>query len=104
VLFLMPSAQKQFFPFVDVKFPKLARRYREWYSRSNYAPESYRRETSARVAALRKKYKLGSRPIEEARSGREGGQLSLGLDWGPAADRSHPAACAAQSPLRVLAP
>ena len=56
VLFLMPSAQKQFFPFLDEKFPKLARRYREWFSRSNYAPETYRREISARVAALRKKY------------------------------------------------
>src|SRR5580693_5940230 len=28
VLFLMPSAQKQFLPFLDEKFPKLARRYR----------------------------------------------------------------------------
>ena len=44
VLFLMPSAQKQFLPFLDAKFPKLARRYREWFSREAYAPETYRQE------------------------------------------------------------
>src|SRR5882672_7113026 len=80
VLFLMPSAQKQFLPFLDSKFPKLARRYREWFSRSNYAPETYRREMSARIAALRKKYNLGSRPVEVARPGEGSAQLSLGLE------------------------
>ena len=35
VLYLMPSAQKQFLPFLDAKFPKLARRYREWFARSS---------------------------------------------------------------------
>jgi DNA repair photolyase len=79
VLFLMPSAQKQFLPFLDAKFPKLARRYREWFRRSNYAPETYRREISARVAALRRKYNLGSRPVEVARPSEGGEQLSLGL-------------------------
>src|SRR6202051_406488 len=53
VLFLMPSAQKQFLPFLDAKFPKLAQRYREWFSREAYAPETYRKEISAQVAALR---------------------------------------------------
>jgi len=105
VLFLMPSAQKQFFPFLDAKFPKLARRYREWFSRSNYAPEAYRREMSARVAALRKKYRLGSRPVEGARAGDESRQLSLGLEWGVARKNEEGAgnACTAQSALRVLA-
>jgi DNA repair photolyase len=77
VLFLMPSAQKQFLPFLDAKFPKLARRYREWFSHSTYAPEAYRREISARVAALRKKYGLGSRPTEPARLLHTSPQLSL---------------------------
>ncbi len=80
VLFLMPSAQKQFFPFLDAKFPKLARRYREWFSRSNYAPEAYRKEISARIAALRKKYDLGSRPADAAGSSEGSRQLSLGLE------------------------
>jgi DNA repair photolyase len=79
VLFLMPSAQKQFLPFLDAKFPKLARRYREWFSRAAYAPETYRREISARVAALRKKYGLGVRPLDPGRPPERERQLSLGL-------------------------
>jgi DNA repair photolyase len=79
VLFLMPSAQKQFLPFLDAKFPKLARRYREWYSREAYAPETYRREISARVAALRKKYGLGVRPFDPGRQPEHVRQMSLGL-------------------------
>jgi DNA repair photolyase len=80
VLFLMPSSQKQFLPFLDAKFPKLARRYREWFSKSSYAPEAYRREISARVASLRKKYNLGLKPIETAHPAQQGQQLKLGLE------------------------
>jgi DNA repair photolyase len=80
VLFLMPSSQKQFLPFLDRQFPKLARRYREWYSREAYAPEEYRREISARVAALRKKYGLGVRPVDPGRPQVAGQQLTLGLE------------------------
>jgi DNA repair photolyase len=80
VLFLMPSAQKQFLPFLDVKFPKLARRYRDWFSREAYAPEAYRKEISARVTALRKKYGLGVRPLDPGRPFESERQLSLGLE------------------------
>jgi DNA repair photolyase len=80
VLFLMPSSQKQFLPFLDEQFPRLARRYREWYSREAYAPEDYRREISARVAALRKKYGLGVRPTDPGRAQTVGQQLTLGLE------------------------
>ena len=79
VLFLMPSAQKQFLPFLDAKFPKLGRRYREWFSKDAYAPETYRKEISARVAALRKKYGLGVRPVDPGRPPERERQLSLGL-------------------------
>jgi DNA repair photolyase len=105
VVYLASSAQKQFLPFLYAKFPKLARRYREWFSRSNYAPESYNAEISARVAALRKKYNLGSRPVETTRSTEGMPQLSLGLEFTPTA-QSPPrsaGACSAQSPLGVLA-
>ena len=80
VLFLMPSAQKQFLPFLDEKFPKLARRYREWFSHSTYAPEAYRKEIAARVSALRKKYDLGVRPVDSGRPVEPVRQLSLGLE------------------------
>jgi DNA repair photolyase len=104
VLFLMPSAQKQFLPFLDTKFPKLARRYREWFSKSSYAPETYRREISARVASLRRKYNLGARPIETAHPAEQSLQLNLGLQFSVAVKGpERPAnACAAQSPLKVL--
>jgi DNA repair photolyase len=80
VLFLMPSSQGQFLPFLDAKFPRLARRYREWFSRQAYAPEAYRHEISERVRALRKKYGLGTRPLDPGRPVESTGQLSLGFE------------------------
>jgi DNA repair photolyase len=105
VVFLMPSAQKQFLPFIAAKFPKLARRYREWFSHSNYAPEAYSREISARVAALRKKYNFGPRPADAAQPRECQPQMMLGFE--PASRPPEPKkgtdAGAMQSPLRVLA-
>jgi DNA repair photolyase len=77
VLFLMPSSRSHFLPFLDRKFPKLARRYRDWYSRTGYAPESYRREMSARIRSLRQKYGLASIPPERQRGPGDDPQLSL---------------------------
>jgi DNA repair photolyase len=104
VLYLMPSAQKQFLPFLYAKFPKLAQRYREWFSHSNYAPESYQREISVRVAALRTKYHLGKLPTEPARPREDAPQLNLGLDFTPATQNPQrlTEARSPQSPLRVL--
>lgn len=65
VLFLMPSSAKQFLPFVREKFPRLAKRYEEWYSKNGYAPEAYRKKMSERVARIRQVNGFGSRPWEE---------------------------------------
>ena len=62
VLYLMPAAQKQFLPFVQTKFPRLARQYDEWYRRNNGAPKRYTEEITNRFAELRKKYGINSRP------------------------------------------
>ena len=104
VLFLMPASQKQFLPFLDAKFPRLTRRYREWFARSGYAPESYRREISARISALRKKYGLGDRPIVQEQSPEGPQQLAFGASFSPSARPSQAChdACAAQAALRVL--
>ncbi len=67
-VFLMPSAQKQFFPFLEKRWPKLARRYRAWYAHNAYAPEEYRTQLSARVAAIRRKYGFVSRPDRAERA------------------------------------
>jgi len=80
VLFLMPSAQRQFLPFIEAKFPRLARQYHAWYSRSGYAPEAYRREMAERVARLRARYALRSRPENSERLAWHSPQLALALD------------------------
>jgi DNA repair photolyase len=79
VLFLMPSSHKQFLPFIEKRFPRLARQYQEWYSRAVYAPETYRKEIAERAKALREKHSLGSRPPVEAAAGRKYEQISLAL-------------------------
>jgi DNA repair photolyase len=80
VLFLMPASRKQFFPFLAEKFPRLARRYQDWYARSGYAPESYRAEIAERFASLRRKYALETRPEgPERRSTHAEEQLTLAL-------------------------
>jgi DNA repair photolyase len=79
VLFLMPASREQFFPFLEAKFPALARQYREWYEHAGYAPESYRREISQRVAALRRKYGLSALPAAPERPGPTAQQLELTL-------------------------
>jgi len=83
VLFLMPSSLEVFLPFLEKEFPRLARRYREWYTRNAYAPEAYRKEISARFAALRTKYGLGARPEVRGSPAVSSSQLELG--WGSAA-------------------
>jgi DNA repair photolyase len=82
VVFLMPSSLGVFLPFLEEEFPKLARRYREWYTRNAYAPETYRKEISERFAALRAKYGLGSRPATPLRDSE--GRPQMELTWSAA--------------------
>jgi DNA repair photolyase len=81
VLYLMPAALKQFIPFVQAKFPKLARRYKDWYVRHGNAPESYRSEMAERVDRLRKKYGFETRPDRAGAAGRawRSPQMTLAL-------------------------
>jgi DNA repair photolyase len=80
VLYLMPDSWKTFIAFLEVKFPRLVKQYREWYGRSVNAPESYRKEMSERVANLRKKYGLGSLPQRPAERSWQSPQMQLGLN------------------------
>jgi DNA repair photolyase len=79
-LFLMPSSAKQFLPFVREKFPRLAKRYEEWYSKNGYAPEEYRRKVAERVACIRKEYGFSTRPWEERNRSGPCSQMSLKLN------------------------
>jgi DNA repair photolyase len=82
VLFLMPSALKQFLPFIDEKYPKLVQRYRDWYLRQGNAPESYRKEILSVVERLRKKYGLNGRPQQLPSPRWPSSQLNLQLGNG----------------------
>jgi DNA repair photolyase len=56
VLFLMPSAQKAFFPFLDREFPHLAPRYRRLYRSSAYLHGEVEENIHRLARRLRKKY------------------------------------------------
>ena len=62
VLWLMPAARKEFLPFLEANFPKLARGYQKWYAQSAYAPQHYREEIALRVSRVRSRYRMGHRP------------------------------------------
>ena len=65
LLFLMPSAMKQFMPFLEREFPRLVKRYRKLYARSAYLNGEYKQEISNLVSTLRARYGLdGKRDAE----------------------------------------
>src|SRR5271166_1390316 len=82
VLFLMPASARQFLPFIEEKFPRLAEQYREWYAKNGYAPEAYRKKASERVARIRQKFGFSSRPWEGERPNFVQPQMSLVWDAG----------------------
>lgn len=60
VLFLMPCAQKQFYPYLEREFPWLVERYRRRYNGGAYAQPEYRRRLGELVERLRQKHGLAS--------------------------------------------
>jgi DNA repair photolyase len=58
ILFLMPSAMKQFMPFLEREFPRLVKRYRRLYARSAYVNGEYKESMMRLVADLRARYGL----------------------------------------------
>jgi DNA repair photolyase len=57
-LFLMPSAQKVFFPFLEKHFPDLAPRYREQYAKNAYLGKGYKDALRTRIQRIRDRYGL----------------------------------------------
>jgi DNA repair photolyase len=64
VLFLMPSAQKVFFPFLERCFPDLAARYRRLFARGPYLGREYKDELRVLLSKIRDRYGLFPRPVE----------------------------------------
>jgi DNA repair photolyase len=58
ILFLMPSAMKQFMPFLEREFPKLVKRYRKLYARSAYLDGEYKEQIKELMRGLRVRYGL----------------------------------------------
>jgi DNA repair photolyase len=83
-LFLMPSAMKQFMPFLEKEFPQLAERYRKLYARSAYVSEEYKAEIAGRIRAVRARYALEPRRDSAAASGRAAAP-QLALEFAPPA-------------------
>jgi DNA repair photolyase len=82
VLFLMPSSAKEFLPFIEKKFPKLAKQYQHWYAKNGYAPEEYRKKISHRVQRIRQRFGFSTRPWECMRPTAAPIQMKLGWDAG----------------------
>ncbi|PYT99333.1 MAG: radical SAM protein [Acidobacteria bacterium] len=83
VLFLMPSSAKQFFPFLESKFPRLVQQYEKWFGRNVYAPEDYRKKVAERVARIRQTYGFRSGPRFENKHAM--GCTQMSLEWDAAA-------------------
>lgn len=76
LLFLMPSAMKQFIPFLEKEFPHLVKRYRQLYAHSAYLRGEYKDQMMKLMAELRSHYRLdGSR--QEPPPGGQRPQLAL---------------------------
>lgn len=60
-LFLKPCSAAVFLPFVEEKFPHLAKDYRKRYQDRAFLPASYTKRIAALVQSLRQKYKLTGR-------------------------------------------
>ena len=79
VLFLRPCSQHVFFPWLEQRFPHLARRYHHRYTASRFfLSGEYPQLMRERVEAVRSVYGLNRRPVEYRY---EDPQLSLSLDF-----------------------
>ena len=60
-LFLRSPSKEVFLAFIDERFPRLARRYRERYERAAYLSGAYPETLRARVAAVRARHGMAGR-------------------------------------------
>jgi hypothetical protein len=88
----MPASARAFLPFIGEKFPKLAKQYEQWYGKSAYAPEDYRKKISERTLRIREKYGFATRPWEGDRPKFNSRQMKLA--WEPNTSESAMRSCA----------
>lgn len=79
LLFLMPSAQQHFFPFVEKEFPHLAAAYRSHYEQNAYLRGELAQRLQERVRSIREEHGLLDRPESPAPELAEPPAQQLGL-------------------------
>jgi DNA repair photolyase len=62
VLFLKPCAQKAFFPFLEVHYPHLVKKYRDRYEKTAFIRGSYEQMIAKRVSEIRQRFGLADKP------------------------------------------
>jgi DNA repair photolyase len=77
ILFLMPSAQQQFFPFLDEQFPEFAEAYRAEYGRNAYLRGEYAETLRKRIREVRAEHGFASEPPSGGPPPPDEAQLSL---------------------------
>ncbi len=79
ILFLTSSAMKQFMPFLQEEFPRLAKTYRKLYAHSAYLNGEYKEKMTSLLAQLRTRYGLDGNRGETPPAARHP-QLALPFD------------------------
>jgi DNA repair photolyase len=87
ILFLMPSAMKQFMPFLEREFPHLVKRYRKLYARSAYLRGEYAGKIANLLGELRVRYGLDGNRGEVPAAARHP-QMDLPFSAPPAPDQA----------------
>ena len=64
-------------PAIREKFPRLAKRYEEWFVRRGEAPEEYRLAVRRRLANIRREFGYPERPYGELQTAVASAQMSL---------------------------
>lgn len=82
VLFLMPSSWKSFLAFLEPRFPKLARQYRDWYKGYGDMPKEYRAKMAALFQEIRSKHGLSAIPPVPLTKSWQSPQIALNWDIG----------------------
>ena len=97
VLFLAPSAMKQFMPFLEREFPHLVKRYRKLYARSAYLHGEYPEKIGNLMAKLRARYGLDGNRGEVPVAARHP-QMALPFSMGPGGEEVPLALTACHNP------
>jgi len=106
VLFLKPSAQAAFFPFLEQHFPHLATRYAVRFARSAFLSRAYKDRIAHLIGELKRQYGFSDQtpfempaPVHEAETDSE--QLSLFPSDNPAATPTRNLPCVGAPPRAI---